>query len=364
MSELLLSSVREFVKRYVEPLAEKIDREDWYPRELVRKMGEQGFLAPMAEGLSLLDTAMVIKEIAKVSGSVALIQDAQGELVVEPLRVYGEDKELVSKLSKGEMIGSFALSEPQGGSDVASIRTRAEKVNGKWVIRGKKVWITQGLYADVYIVATKTGDNGLKSLTAFLVDRGPCVKVSKIEVMGNRGTGTAEVEFDNCEARGIVGEVNKGWEVIKYALLVGRVAISAIAIGLAEGALEEALNWAESRELFGSKLIEKQGIQWYLAEGVSKIMSLNALLKSVASSENVFKDEGRIAVLKFLASRTACEIVDKAVQLLGGLGYAKGSRCERAYRDIRLTRIGEGTDEVQLGIIYKVLRREGLRYFE
>ena len=363
MSELILDSIREFVKRHVEPLAVKIDKEDWYPRELVRKMGEMGFLAPMSEGLSLLDTALILKEIAKVSGSVALIQDAQGELVTEPLRVYGGDKYTVEMLSKGELIGGFSLSEPQGGSDVASINTRAEKVNGKWMINGKKMWTTQGLYSDVYLVAAKTGENGLKSITTFLVRKGECVKVNKIEVMGNRGTGTAEVEFNNCEADNIVGEVNKGWEVVKYALLVGRVAISAIALGLAEGALEEALEWAKSRELFGTKLVEKQGIQWYLAESVAQITSLNTLLKSVAKTEDVFKDEGKIAVLKYLSTRIATDIVDKAVQIMGGMGYAKGTKSERAYRDVRLGRIGEGTDEVQLGIIFKMVNKEGLRYF-
>ncbi|BCU69652.1 acyl-CoA dehydrogenase family protein [Stygiolobus caldivivus] len=363
MSELLLSSVREFVKRYVEPVAVKVDREDWYPRELVRKMGEMGFLAPMAEGLNLLETSLILKEVSKSSGSVALIQDAQGELVTEPLRVYGDEKEIVEKLSKGELIGGFALSEPQGGSDVASIRTRAERQNGRWVIKGKKMWTTQGLYADVFIVAAKTGDKGLKSITTFLVERGPCTKVDKIEVMGNRGTGTAEVEFNGCEAKSVIGGVDGGWEVVKYALLVGRVAISAIAIGLAEGAVEEAISWAQERELFGSKLADKQGIQWYIADAVAKLSSLNTMLKSFVKAEDVFKDEGRIAVLKYVSTKVATEVVDRAVQIMGGLGYAKGSKSERAYRDVRLTRIGEGTDEVQLGIIYKVLRREGLQYF-
>jgi alkylation response protein AidB-like acyl-CoA dehydrogenase len=364
MNELILSSIKEFVSREVKPLAERIDREDWYPRELVSKMGEQGFLAPLYEGLSLEDMAVIINETAKVSGSLALIQDAQGELVVEPLRVYSDDKKLVEELAKGKLIGAFGLSEPCCGSDVASMATRAERVNGKWIIRGKKMWITQGLYADIFLIAAKTGDNGLKSITLFLVPRSRCIKTNKIEVMGNRGTGTAEVEINDCEAEEVVGEVNGGWKIIKYALLVGRIAISSIALGLAEGAIEELVQWAENRRVFGTRLIEKQGIQWRLSKIIANLtVAKRFLLDVVRNISDVISDEGKIAVLKFFSAKVANEVIDEALQLMGGMGYAKGTRVERAYRDVRLTRIGEGTDEVQLEIIFKVLKKHGVSYF-
>lgn len=364
MNELILSSIKEFVSREVKPLAERIDREDWYPRELVSKMGEQGFLAPLYEGLSLEDMAVIISETAKVSGSLALIQDVQGELVVEPLRVYSDDKKLVEELAKGKLIGAFGLSEPCCGSDVASMATRAERVNGKWIIRGKKMWTTQGLYADIFLIAAKTGDNGLKSITLFLVPRSQCIKTNKIEVMGNRGTGTAEVEINDCEAEEVVGEVNGGWKIIKYALLVGRIAISSIALGLAEGAIEELVQWAENRRVFGTRLVEKQGIQWRLSKIVANLtVAKRFLVDVVRNISDVISDEGEIAVLKFFSAKVANEVIDEALQLMGGMGYAKGTRVERAYRDVRLTRIGEGTDEVQLEIIFKVLKKHGVSYF-
>lgn len=364
MNELVLSSIKEFVNREVKPVAERIDREDWYPRQLISKMGEQGFLAPLYEGLSLEDMVLIISETAKVSGSLALIQDAQGELVVEPLRVYGNNKRLVEELAKGKLIGAFGLSEPCCGSDVSSITTRAERVNGKWVIKGKKMWITQGLYADIFLIAAKTGDNGLKSITLFLVPRSQCIKTNKIEVMGNRGTGTAEVEINNCEAEEVVGEINEGWKVIKYALLVGRIAISSIALGLAEGAIEEVIQWAENRKVFGTRLIEKQGIQWRLSKMVAYLtVAKRFLLDVVRNISDVVADEGKIAVLKYFSAEVSNKVIDEALQLMGGMGYAKGTRVERAYRDVRLTRIGEGTDEVQLEIISKVLKKHGINYF-
>ncbi|BFH72296.1 acyl-CoA dehydrogenase family protein [Sulfurisphaera javensis] len=371
MSELILSSIKEFVKREVEPLAEKIDREDYYPRELVRKMGKLGFLSPLYEGLSLFDTCTIIQEIAKVSGSVALIQDAQGELVIEPIRVFGtnnQKEEYLEKLARGEIIGGFGLSEPCCGSDAGSINTKAEKIHGNWVINGKKMWTTQGLYADLYIVMARTGDPKLKekTITAFIIKRNNCVKPRKIEVMGNRGTGTAEVEFNECEVNedDILGGLNEGWKVAKYALLIGRIAISSIALGLSIGALEEALEWSKQREVFGSKLIEKQGIQWYISKSVAKLYAIKSMIKDVCNYplERLEDIEGKISSLKYLASNLAEEVIDTLLQIMGGLGYAKGSKTERAYRDVRLTRIGEGADEVQFMIIDKVIRRKGIDY--
>lgn len=369
MSELVLASLKEFIKREVEPLAVKIDREDYYPRDLVREMGKLGFLSPLYEGLSILDMCNILEELAKVSGSVALIQDAQGELVIEPIRVFGNTvlkEEFLHKLAKGELIGGFGLSEPCCGSDAGNIITTAERVNGSWVINGKKMWTTQGLYADLFLVVARTGERKMKekTLTVFLVPKSKCVGTRKIEVMGNRGTGTAEVEFNGCDVGDdyVVGEVNKGWKVVKYALLIGRVAISAIALGLALGALEEAIQWSSQREVFGAKLSEHQGIQWYISRSVAYLYAIKSMIREIGSYrlEQLYDIEGKIASLKLLSSNLAQQVIDTAVQIMGGLGYAKGSKSERAFRDIRLTRIGEGTDEVQLNIISKVVGREGI----
>jgi len=369
MSEIIVSSLKEFIKREVEPLAEKIDKEDFYPRELVREMGKLGFLAPLYEGLTIYDMCNIIEEIAKVSGSVALIQDVQGELVIEPIRMFGNEgqkEEFLDKLVKGELIGGFGLSEPCCGSDAGNIETRAEKIHGSWVINGRKMWTTQGLYADLFLVVARTGDRKLKekTLTIFLLPRNKCISTKKIEVMGNRGTGTAEVEFNDCEVGedNIIGEINGGWKVVKYALLIGRIAISSIALGLAIGALEEALQWSKQKEVFGSKLIDHQGIQWYVAESTAYLYAIKSVIKEISTygPERLNEIEGKISALKYLSSNLAQKVIDTAVQIMGGLGYAKGSKAERAYRDVRLTRIGEGTDEVQLTVIDKVVRKNGI----
>ncbi|ARM74719.1 acyl-CoA dehydrogenase family protein [Acidianus manzaensis] len=369
MSEIVISSLKEFIKREIQPIAEKIDREDYYPRDLVSKMGDLGFLSPLYEGLNLSDTVSIIEEIAKISGSTALIQDAQGELVIEPIRVFGNNKvkrEYLDKLTKGKLIGGFGLSEPCCGSDTGKIMTKAEKNGSYWKISGRKMWTTQGLYADVYLIVARTGDPKLrnKTLSVFVVPRSNCIKSNKIEVSGNRGTGTAELEINDCvvEEDNILGDINDGWKVVKYALLVGRVAISAIAIGLAEGSLAEAYEWALNRDIAGTKLIEKQGIQWYFSKNIAYLNAVKSLMREITNDglENLQKNEDKISSLKFLSSNISQEIIDNSVQIMGGLGYAKGTRTERAYRDIRVTRIGEGTDEVQLNIIYRYLRNKGI----
>jgi alkylation response protein AidB-like acyl-CoA dehydrogenase len=364
-SSLIIQSLREFLRREVEGVSAKIDKEDSYPRELVRKLGELGFLIPLYSNLSHYDMLKILEEIAKVSGSLALIADAQGELAGEMLRLYGNEtqrKNFLEPMSKGEIIASFALTEPSGGSDVGSMKTYAEK-KGSWIVSGHKMWITQGIYADIFITVAKTG-NSRKDLSVFIIPRGNCVETSKIEVMGNRGTGTAEVIFHECEVPEdyVIGEVNKGWEMINSVLEVGRLAISGIAIGLAEKALEEAFQWANSREAFGNKLYNFQGLRWYFADSIAKINSLKALAKEVSRKfDDGSNDKGvYVSMLKLLSAEIAQEVVDISLQILGGLGYAKGTSVERIYRDVRLMRIGEGSDEIQRHIISKYSEKYGI----
>jgi alkylation response protein AidB-like acyl-CoA dehydrogenase len=366
--ELFIESLREFLKRDVEKIATKIDKEDYYPRDLVRKLGELGFLIPLTNGLSHYDMMIILEEIAKVSGSLALIADAQGELAGEMIRLYADErqrKEFLELMSKGEMIGSFALTEPSGGSDIGSMKTFAEKRNGLWRIKGHKMWITQGLYADIFVTVTRTGSSR-HDLSVFIVPRGNCVETRKIEVMGNRGTGTAEVIFHDCEVSKdyVVGEVNNGWNMVNSVLEIGRLAISGIAIGLAEAALEEALKWARSRTAFGNSIYDFQGIRWYFADSVAKLNAVKSMAKDVSNKfDENSKDKGvYVAMLKLLSAIIANEIVDISLQVFGGMGYAKGTTIERIYRDARLLRIGEGTDEVQRHIIAKYIERYGIPY--
>ncbi|BDC17612.1 acyl-CoA dehydrogenase [Acidianus sp. HS-5] len=363
--DLITKSLREFLKREVEGIAGKIDKEDFYPRNTVMQLGELGYLIPIYSNLSHYDMFTTLEEIAKVSGSLALIADAQGELAGEMIRLYGNEsqkKEFLEPMSKGEIIGSFALTEPSGGSDIGSMSTRAEK-KGSWIVNGHKMWITQGLYADVFVTVAKTG-NSRTDLSVFIVPRSNCVETHKIEVMGNRGTGTAEVIFHECEVteENVVGEVNNGWKMVNSVLEVGRLAISGIAIGLAERALEEAFSWANSRTAFGNKLYSFQGLRWYFADSIAKINSIKALTKEVSRKfDENSKDKGVfVSMLKLLSANIAQEVIDSSLQIFGGLGYAKGTVVERIFRDIRLMRIGEGSDEVQRHIISKYSEKYGI----
>ncbi|MEM0374641.1 MAG: acyl-CoA dehydrogenase family protein, partial [Sulfolobales archaeon] len=305
--DIILESVKEFSKREIEPISEKIDREDWYPRELVRKMGELGYLVPLLNGLNHYQMVKIIAEIAKYSGSVALIQDAQGELVGEALRYVGNkalNDNYLFPLAEGKRIGGFGLSEPCCGSDAAAIRTMATQKGDSWIIKGKKMWTTQGTVADFYVVAARTGklEDREKGISLFIVPRDKCVEVRKIEVMGCRGTGTAEVGFNDCEIPKdhLLGEVNKGWKIIKHVLNVGRIAISAIAYGLAVSSFAEALEWAKSRESFGNKLIEFQGIRWYLARLYTNLDIMNTYLKEISILYDKYGDSitHKISMLK------------------------------------------------------------------
>ncbi|MCH1771031.1 MULTISPECIES: acyl-CoA dehydrogenase family protein [Metallosphaera] len=345
MDELLISTVSDFARREILRVADKIDRDDFYPRDLISKMGELGILDPLHHGAELLDSMLCLEEIAKVSGSVALIQDVQGELVNAPLRRYGRDNDLTEKIAEGKILGSFALSEPCCGSDTSAMRSTARKVNGTWRIDGEKMWITQGLYANVFLVAAKN-DEG--KISAFLVRDTQCIEREKIEVQGNRGTGTARIRMNECE-----GELIGGWEVIKYALAIGRIAISAISLGLALGAMEEAYNWAKERQAFGKRLMEHEGIAWLFSDSIAELESVKALLDATcnAFTRDWKRAEPLISSLKLVSSGVANRVVDRMVQVMGGMGYAKLTRVERAYRDVRLTRIGEGTDEVQRMIL-------------
>jgi len=365
MESLIVKLAKDFTDSEVAPLAEKIDREDWYPRELIGRMGEIGLLDPLHHGVPLAEAMFSLLQIARRSGSVALLQDVQGELVNAPLRLFLGDRysDLLEDMASGKKIGSFALSETCCGSDASSIRTRAFRDGGVWRISGEKMWITQGLYADFFLVVARTGDlkERSKNISIFLVPRSSCVKAEKVEVQGNRGTGTARITFEDCEVEAS-HVIEKGWEAVKYALAIGRIAISSIALGLALGAMEEALVWAKEREAFGKKLIEYQGLQWWFSESYADLLALKSMLQVTCDEfQRSWKEaEPFVSALKLKASNSAHRIIDRMLQVMGGMGYAKGSRVERAYRDVRLTRIGEGTDEIQRMILFRYVENKHL----
>ncbi len=370
--ELARKLAREFAEKYVEPVARRMDRENYYPRDVVREAGKLGILTPTVSpeygggGGDLRTAVVVLEELGRVSGGFSLLVEALGILFADTLNNFAskrQKEEILPKVAAGEEIGAFALSEPCCGSDAGAIQTRAEKIGGEWIINGTKMWITSGLYADYYLVAARTGPQEARHrvITLFLLPRSKCVETSPIEVMGVRGTGTAELKLNDCRAGDddIVGEVNGGWKILTHTLNVGRTAVSGVAVGIARGAYEEALNWARNRELFGKKLVEFQNAQFELAEMLASIETARILtyyaayLYDTKSPYFVFMSH----VAKLQAARFAVDVTRRAVQIEGGFGYSKESKVEMFYRDAKLLEIGEGTNEVMKYVIYKLIEK-------
>lgn len=372
--EVIRKAVRDFAAARVAPVARKIDHDNWYPRELVREMGKMGILAPNVPeelggaGLDLEGSSVVVEELAKFSGSVALIVDVQGGLVAHLILSRGGRavrEEILPRLASGEAVGSFALSEPCCGSDAAAIETRIERLGGEWVVKGVKMWTTQGLYADYMVVFGRTGarEERHKNIAAVLLRRSSCVKANPIEVMGFRGTGTAELVLDECRAGDddLIAPPGEGFRAAMDALNVGRVAISALGLGLAEAAFEEAYSFLSQRAAFGKTLIEHQGVQFSLADLYTSIEAGRALTYRAAEMHKRGHEDfpAAAAVAKLYVAQASVWVAGEALRLMGGYGYSKDSNVERIYRDAKLLEIGEGANEVQKMVIFKHIFRKG-----
>jgi len=370
--EKFVELVDEISRKYIEPIANKIDKENYYPREAIRKLGEHGILSPElprdygGSDMDILGTTLSIEVISRYSGSMGILTEVQGFLVTHAIYAFGTNnmrEELVPKLARGEWIGSFALTEPCCGSDAAAIETRAERRGGEWIINGKKMWITQGLYADVYLVFTRTGPKEArhKAITAFLVRRNNCIEASPIHVMGIRGTGTSELTFTDCVVGDddVVGKVNEGFKIAMEALNLGRIAVASVTLGLAEAAIMEAMEWIRKRNAFDQPLMNFEWIQFQLAEMVSYIETIRSIVyDSAAHFDRKYDDYYAFAsIAKLVAALLGVDVIRRAVQLTGAYGVWSDSKLNRIYRDAKLMEIGEGTNEVQRRVISKWLSK-------
>ncbi|MEZ0248092.1 MAG: acyl-CoA dehydrogenase family protein, partial [Thermoproteus sp.] len=344
---LVRKAAREFVERRVAPAARWID-EGNYPRDLLREMGELGLLAPHipqeygGAGLDFRSLVVAVEEVAKASPALATIAEVQGSMIAYNLYHYATEavrERWLEDVAKGRKIVAFALSEPCCGSDAAAIQTRAERTGGEWAISGTKLWITSGLYADAYLVAARTGppESRHKSISLFLVERGKCVEVSPVRVMGVHGTGTAEVKLDGCKVgeEALVGRLNEGFQVVLDDLNNGRTCVGAIGLGIAEAAFAEAYAYTKKRTAFGRPLAEFQIVQHYLANIYAQMEAVRQVVYTAALFRDV-KDPGfpmYAQLAKVLASRLAVEATRTAMQVMGGFGYSTDSKVEMLYRD-------------------------------
>ncbi|MEM3832697.1 MAG: acyl-CoA dehydrogenase family protein [Thermoprotei archaeon] len=371
--KVVRTTARRFADSEIEPIASKIDKNDSYPLDLIKKMGREGYLAMMVpqeyggSPMDMLSYSIVIEEFSYSSAAIGIITEVHNSLVEAVISKYGtnEQKEYyLPKLASGEMIGAFALTEPSGGSDAANLKLKATRVGDKYILTGTKIFITNAAYADLFIVFARTGmqEDKHRGISAFIVERNTKgFKVgNKIKTMGIRGTGNSELIFEDAEVPSenlLLGE-NQGFKIAMDALNDGRITVAAISLGLARRAFDESFKYALQREAFGKPIAEHEVISFMLADMATEIELTRSMLYRVAK----LRDKGircvkEISMIKLYAAQMAMRITNMAVQIHGGYGYSSDFIVERLFRDAKLMQIGEGTDEIQKMVIYKELLR-------
>ncbi len=363
---------RKFADEVVAPRARALDENEEFPTDIVKQMGELGFLGlPFSEqyggaGLDTLAYVIAVEEIARACGSTAITLAAHVSLGCGPVSMIGTEEQkqtYLTPMAKGEAIGAFGLTEPNAGSDAAGTQTRAEKAEGGWCVNGSKIYITNGSVAK-YITFTARTDasKGTKGISAFIMDTAtPGFRVGKREKkMGLRGSDTVEVVFQDCilPPSSLLGDPAGGFRAFMRTLTGGRISIGALALGLAQGAYEHALRYAKERKQFGQPIANFQAVQFMLADmrmqiEASRLLVYNAAMLKDAGHE--FEKEASMA--KLFASEAANRVTDKAIQVHGGIGYCRDVPVERMHRDAKLMEIGEGTSEIQRLIIAREILR-------
>jgi len=373
--KLIQEKAREFASKELEPIASKLDELGKPPIEQFRKLGELGFLGlmvPEEYGGSKADTVsyvLVIEELSRVCASTGIMVAIQNSLVCQPIALFGTEEQkrrYLPDLASGKAIGAFALTEPEAGSDAASIRTRAVRDGDYYVISGLKHFITNGSIADVVIVfATVDPSLRHKGITAFIVEKGtPGFKPGREEnKMGIRATNTSELIFEECRvpASNRLGQEGEGFKIALMMLDSGRIGVAAQAVGIARRAYEEALKYAKSRQQFGQPIAQFQAIQWMLVDMATRIEAARLLtIKAALKKDSGERYTKEAAMAKLFASEMAVWVTDRAIQIHGGYGYMKEYVVERLYRDAKITEIYEGTNEIQRLVIANQILQESL----
>ncbi|MGD0820648.1 MAG: acyl-CoA dehydrogenase [Desulfomonilia bacterium] len=370
--EMVRLMARDFAKRELEPFSAKRDKEEIFPSDVVKKMGQLGLLGMMVplefggSGAGAVSYCLALQEIAYACASTAVTMSV-ANLSTEPLLKFGDEGQKIKyliKLAQGEMLGCFALTEPNSGSDPASLAIRAEDKGDYYLINGTKVFITHGAYADVVNLIARTGpEKGSKGLSAFIVEKGtPGFSVgSREDKMGLRASNTVELIFEDCKVpkENLLGKPGIGFKIAMTALDSGRIGIASQALGISRACLDEAIRYAKERKQFGRSISSFQAIQWMIADMATSIEAAHLLTLSAAGRKDQdvpFTKEASMA--KLFASEMANRTAYMALQIHGGYGYIKDFKVERLYRDARATTIYEGTSEIQRLVIARELLRD------
>lgn len=368
MADTIRDTTRRFAADRIAPLAARIDEEDWFPTELWPEMGELGLHGiTVAEedgglGLGYLEHVVAQEEVARASASIGLSYGAHSNLCVNQIRRWASPEQkakYLPKLISGEHIGSLAMSEAGAGSDVVSMKLRAEKVQGGYVLNGTKFWITNAPYADTLVVYAKTGE-GSRGITTFLIEKGmPGFSIGqKIPKMGMRGSPTAELVFNDCEVpeENIMGPLNGGVGILMSGLDYERTVLAGIQLGIMQACLDVVLPYIRERKQFGQPIGSFQLMQAKVADMYVALNSARAYVYAVARACDAGKTtrfDAAGAIL--LASESAVKTSLESIQALGGAGYTKDWPVERFMRDAKLLDIGAGTNEIRRMLIGREL---------
>lgn len=371
--EMIRQSAKDFAENYIRPHVMEWDETQKFPVDLFHKMGEFGFMGVLVpenyggSGLGYQEYITIIDEISQVCGSIGLSVAAHNSLCTNHILTFANDEQkqkYLPKLASGEWIGAWGLTETGTGSDAGGMATTAVADGDYYVLNGSKNFITHAISSNVAVVIARTGEKGdSHGMTAFVIEKDtPGFSAGKKEnKMGMRASETACLFFDNCRIHkdNILGNVGDGFVQSLKILDGGRISIAALSLGIAKGALEAALKYAQQREQFGKTIINFQGVSFKLADMATKIEASELLTRKAG----FLKDNGQrvtkvSAMAKLYASETAVEVANEGVQIHGGYGYTKDYPAEKYYRDAKLCTIGEGTSEIQKVVIAREITKK------
>jgi hypothetical protein len=373
--EQIRDLAREFAEGELVPHAAAWDREGAFPREVVDKLGELGFLGMLIPeewdglGLDTLSYLVALEEIARGDASVAVAMSVHNSLPTQMILAHGSDAQkerFLKPMARGEVLGAFSLSEPDSGSDAAAMQSQARRVEGGWVLNGAKAWVTNGSFGDVVVAMARTDQpqnrRGSRGIGAFIIptDTPGYVVGRKEDKMGQRASETVGVAFEEMFVADelVLGDPAHGFIYAMQGLNGGRMGIAALAVGIAQAALDHAVAYAGERRQFGRPIKDFQGIQFKLANMATRVEASRGLLHRAA----LLKDEGRkvssiASMAKLFASETAMYVTTEAIQVFGGYGYMTEYPVEKLFRDAKVTEIYEGTSEIQRTVIARELYR-------
>ncbi len=373
VQEMVRSTAREFTNNEIKPAASANDREHRYPKEIIDKIGELGFMGMMVpeqyegSGTDTLSYAIVVEEISKGCAATGTIMLDNNSLGCGPIALAGNEEQKTSylaELASGRKLGCFMLSEPEAGSDAASITTTAVRDGDNYIINGTKAWVTNGAEAEIAVVFAST-DPSLKhkGISAFIVDMNtPGLTIGKLEdKLGVRASSTAQIFFEDCKvpASNLLGNEGEGFKIALQTLDAGRIGVAAQAVGIAQAALEASASYAQERKAFGKPISDFQGLQFMMADMATRVEASRLLVwQAAVMKDKAMKFGKQSAMAKLYAAETAMWVTTKAIQIHGGYGYTTDYPVERYFRDAKITEIYEGTSEIQRIVIARELLKE------